>query len=55
MEITLSTGQTGFDLSDVRSALQAALSREMILARARRQAYARTCREYEEQFGMALI
>jgi len=50
MEITLNTGQTTFDLSDVRAALQAALSREVILARARRKAFERTCQEFEMQF-----
>ena len=50
MEITLSTGQTNFDLSDVRAALQAALSREVILARARRKAYERACQDFEAQF-----
>jgi hypothetical protein len=52
MEITLSTTQTTFDLSDVRLALQAALSREVILARSRLKAYERTCREFEEQFNI---
>ena len=50
MEITVSTGQTAFALDDVRAALQAALSREVILARARRKAYERTCQEFEAQF-----
>ena len=38
MEITLSTGQTAFALDDACAALQAALSREAILARTRRNA-----------------
>ena len=50
MEITLSTGQTAFALDDVRAALQAALSREAILARTRRNAYQRTCQDFEAQF-----
>ncbi len=50
MEITLSTGQTAFALGDVRAALQAALSREVILARARRRAYERICQDFEAQF-----
>lgn len=50
MEITLNTGQSTFDLSDVRAALQAALSREVILARARRKSYERVCQDFEAQF-----
>ena len=53
MEITLSTGQTAFALDDVRAALKAALSREAILARTRRNAYERTCQEFEARFNIA--
>ena len=53
MEITLNTGQTAFDLNDVRAALRAALSREAILARTRRNAYERTCKEFEARFNIA--
>ena len=50
MEITLSTGQVTFDISDVRATLVAALSRETVLARARRNAFERTCQEFETRF-----
>ena len=35
------------------AALQSALSREVILAPARRKAYERTCQEFETQFKIA--
>jgi hypothetical protein len=50
MEITLGTEQTVFDPNDVRIVLRAALNNEMILARARRNAYERTCQEFEGRF-----
>lgn len=53
MEITLSTTQTAFELADVRSVVDAALSREVGLARARREAYERKCREFEARFNMS--
>ena len=53
MEITLNTGQTAFDLKRRALALHAALSREAILARTRRNAYERTCQEFEVQFKIA--
>lgn len=53
MEITLSTNQTAFELEDVRSAVDAALSHEVVLARARRGAYERICRAFEVQFNMS--
>ena len=53
MEITLSTGQTAFDLSDVRATVRAALNREVIMARTRRNAYGRTCEEFEARFNIA--
>lgn len=53
MEITLSTTQTAFELADVRLAVDAALSREVVLARARGRAYERICREFEVRFNMS--
>ena len=52
MEITLNTGQTAYNMNDVRAALRAALSREATLANARRNAYKRTCQEFETRFGV---
>lgn len=51
MEIILSTSQTSFDTNDVRSVLRAAVRRETVLARSRRQAYERACHEFEDQFN----
>lgn len=53
MNITLRTDQTSYDLSDVRAALQTALNREVVLARARRKSYERNCREFETRFGLS--
>lgn len=53
MEITLNTGQAAFDLNDVRAALRAALNSQVTLARARRNAYERTCQEFEGQYQIA--
>lgn len=53
MNITLHTELTSYDLSDVRAALQAALARETVLARARRKSYERSCREFETQFNVS--
>ena len=53
MNITLRTELTSYDLSDVRTALQAALNREAVLARARRKSYERSCREFEARFSLS--
>lgn len=53
MDITLRTEQTSYDLNDIRAALQAALNRETVLARARRKSYERSCREFEMQFSLS--
>lgn len=53
MNITLRTELTSYDLSDVRAALQAALNREAVLARARRKSYERSSREFEARFSLS--
>lgn len=50
MELTLHADDTAFDLQDVRSVLNTALSREYSLAQARRNAYQRACEEFERRF-----
>lgn len=53
MNITLRTELTSYDLNDVRAALQTALNREALLARARRKTYERSCQEFEALFSLS--